>query len=101
MEAAFLRTLLALALALVLTAGALVLWLRTRRVTALAQFLGAAGILLVALAHLAEFTHLLPFMGWGRPDSAGHYLDLASAFAGATLFPVGYLAHALKARGAG
>ncbi len=100
METAFLRTLLALALALVLTAGALVLWFRTRRVTAMVQLLGAAGILVVALAHLAEVAHLLPFMGWGRPDSAGHYLDLVSAVAGATLFPVGYLAQALRTRGA-
>ncbi len=92
------RLLVALALALALVAGALILWLRTRRVTAAVQLLGAAGILLVVLTHLAEAERLLPFMGWGRPGTAGHYLDLVSAVVGATLFPGGYLAHAATAR---
>ena len=34
---------------------------------------------------------LFPWMGWGRPDSIGHYLDLASAAGGLMLFPIGYL----------
>ncbi len=98
MDAAFSRTLVALTLALVLTAGALILWLRARRIPALLQLIGAAGLLLVAVAHLAEVGHLLPFMGWGRPDSVGHHLDLAGAIVGGTLCPAGYLAHALTSR---
>jgi len=35
-------------------------------------------------------------MRWGLEDSPGHYLDLVSAILGLTLFPAGYLAHALR-----
>ncbi len=90
-----LRILVALILALVLVAGALILWIRSRRISALVQLVGAGALLLVALTHLAESAHVLSFMGWGRPDTVGHYLDLASAAVGAVLFPGGYLAHAL------
>ncbi len=98
MEGAFIRTIVALTLALLLAAGALILWLRTRRITAFLQLIGAGGILIVGMAHLAETAQLLPFMGWGRPDSLGHYVDLAGAIVGGTVFPGGYLAHALTAR---
>jgi hypothetical protein len=36
-------------------------------------------LLVVVLTHVAEALHLFPAMGWGEPDSAGHYVDLASA----------------------
>ncbi len=98
MGGAFLRMFVVLTLALILTAGALILWLRARRITALLQLIGAAGILVVAVAHLAETAHFLSFMGWGRPDTVGHYLDLAGAIVGGTLFPGGYVAHALTSR---
>jgi hypothetical protein len=39
----------------------------------------------VALTHVAEQFHILPGMGWGLPDSPGHYLDLVSAISGAVL----------------
>jgi hypothetical protein len=35
-------------------------------------------------------------MGWGIKDSAGQYVDLSSAVLGLTLFPIGYLLHALS-----
>jgi hypothetical protein len=35
------------------------------------------------------------WMHWGAEESAGHYVDLGSALPGLTLFPIGYLAHAL------
>ena len=35
------------------------------------QFFGAAGLITVALTHVAETLHLFPGMGWGQPDSAG------------------------------
>ncbi len=98
MEGALLKTVVALMLALLLTAGALILWLRARRITALLQLIGAGGLLIVGIAHLAEAAQLFTFMGWGRPDSVGHYLDLAGAIVGGSLFPCGYLAHALTSR---
>ena len=44
--------------------------------------LGLAGcgcFFVVVLTHVAERFHLLPSMGWGMPNSPGHYLDLFSA----------------------
>jgi len=35
-------------------------------------------------------------MRWGEEQSAGHYIDLGSAVVALTLFPIGYLFHALK-----
>ena len=43
---------------------------------------GCACLLVVVLTHAAEHWSILPVMGWGRPDSPGHYLDLLSAVAG-------------------
>lgn len=59
------------------------------------QLIGSAGLMMIVLAHLAEAFDLIPLMGWGLEDSAGHYLDLGSALVGLTLFPIGYVAHAL------
>ena len=50
---------------------------------------------MVVLTHFAEAFDLIPWMGWGLEESAGHYLDLASILLGLTLFPMGYLAHAV------
>jgi len=47
-------------------------------------------LVIVVLSHLAEAFQLLPTMGWGRPRSAGHYIDLVSAVLGLVLFPLGY-----------
>jgi hypothetical protein len=45
----------------------------------------------VVLTHVCEALHLLPWMRWGEPDSAGHYLDLSSAALGLTLLTAGYV----------
>jgi hypothetical protein len=55
------------------------------------QTLGALGFLIVILAHVCEALRLFSSMGWGRPSSAGHYLDLAGAAAGLSLVPIGYM----------
>ncbi|MDE2229232.1 MAG: hypothetical protein KGL11_09360 [Alphaproteobacteria bacterium] len=73
---------------------------RRRSASALVQLLGAAGLVMVVLTHGAEALHWLPGMGWGRPNSAGHYLDLASAIVGVTLLPIGYLVGVSKKRSA-
>jgi len=46
---------------------------------------------MVVMAHVCEGFHLLPRMGWGEPQSVGHYLDLSGAAIGLTLLPLGYL----------
>jgi len=43
---------------------------------------GCAFLLVVVLTHVAERYSIFPAMGWGLPDSPGHYLDLFSAVAG-------------------
>jgi len=65
--------------------------IKERTARAFIQLLGAACLMMVVLAHVAEVFHLFPSMGWGLPNSAGHYFDLVSAVAGLILLPVGYL----------
>jgi hypothetical protein len=43
---------------------------------------GVACLVIVLLTHVAERLHLFPNMGWGLPNSPGHYLDLISAIVG-------------------
>ena len=62
------------------------------------QLVGSACLMIVVLAHVCEALRVLPWMGWGAPHSAGHYLDLSSAVLGLTLFPAGYLLRAVKRR---
>ncbi len=45
-------------------------------------FFGLACLATVALTHVAEKLRVFPSMGWGLPDSPGHYLDLSSAVIG-------------------
>src|SRR5262249_1956566 len=59
---------------------------------------GAVCLTIVVLTHVAETCGLFPGIGWGQPDSAGHYLDLASAILGCTLFPVGLIASFIARR---
>jgi hypothetical protein len=55
------------------------------------QLLGAGCLIMVVLAHIAERFDFYPSMGWGLPESAGHYVDLVSAVAGLITLPAGYL----------
>ena len=53
-----------------------------------ARLLLAAGcgcLIVVALTHIAERFAILPAMGWGLPNSPGHYLDLSCAVLGVAL----------------
>jgi hypothetical protein len=54
----------------------------------LLAILGIAFLIVVVLTHVAERWHFLPQMGWGLPNSPGHYLDLASAILGVALLLV-------------
>jgi len=90
------RGLVAMVPASMLLCGALVLFHRRKTVPFLLQLVGAACLVVVALAHVSEALQLLPWMQWGLENSAGHYVDLGSVVLGLTLFPIGYLAHALR-----
>lgn len=92
------KVMIALLAVSILFSGALLTFARRRATSSLLQLLGAGCLLIVALAHLCEGLHWFPWMQWGLEHSAGHYLDLTSAVLGVTLFPVGYLLHAIKER---
>lgn len=96
MNVTLLKALLALVPTLFLLAGAILVFLRERETSSLLQLLGAASLVLVVLAHICEGLDLFPAMRWGEEQGAGHYIDVISAVLGLTLFPIGYLLHALK-----
>jgi hypothetical protein len=64
----------------------------------LLQILGLACLAIVVLTHVAEAFHLFPTMGWGQPNSAGHYVDLVSAILACTLLPLGLIGSAFRRR---
>ncbi len=91
MNSTLLKALALLTVTSAILAGSVVSVARARGAGAWLQLVGAAALIVVALAHVCEALQLLPAMGWGRPDSAGHYLDLTSAVAGLVLTPTGFL----------
>ena len=46
---------------------------------------GCGCLAVVALTHVAERWAILPGMGWGLPDSPGHYLDFFCAILGVAM----------------
>ena len=58
---------------------------RSRTVSARLPLIGAACLGVVVFTHVAEGLGWFPFMGWGEPHSAGHYIDLISARLGIAL----------------
>jgi len=98
MNAALLKGLAALVPAGMLFSGSVVLFFRGKSVCSLLQLLGAGCLVLVVLTHVCEALHLFPWMHWGLEQGVGHYLDFWSVVVGLTLFPVGYLFHALTKR---
>ena len=59
--------------------------LRRRTPSSGMQLGGAICQAIVVATHVAEAMHVFPAMGWGKPDSPGHYLDLTSAALGTVL----------------
>jgi len=98
MNATLLKALVALVSACMLFCGSLLLFFRRKTVSSSMQLLGAGCLMLVVFTHLSEALHLFPWMGWGLEHSIGHYLDFWSVVLGLTLFPAGYLFHALTKR---
>ena len=93
MNATPLKTFAALAPACLLLVGSAVVFSKVRTVSTFLQLVGAGCLTVVVLAHLCEALDLFPWMQWGLPNSAGHYLDLVSV-----LFPIGYLWQAITTR---
>ncbi len=98
MNATLSKSLVALVPAGILFIGSVYFFLRERNLGSFLQTLGAGCLVVVVLAYICEALHLFPWMQWGSEHSVGHYLDLGSDVVGLTLFPVGYLLHALRKR---
>ena len=60
--------------------------------------LGFVCLTIMVFTHVAEGLHLVPGMGWGLPDSPGHYLYFASALLGCTLVIAGMISVSFSAR---
>jgi len=95
MNVTLLKPLVALVPACMLFSGSVVLFVRRKTVCSLLQLLGAGCLVVVVLTHVCEAFQLFPWMHWGLKHSVGHYLDFWSCVLGLTLFPLGYLFHAL------
>jgi hypothetical protein len=91
MNATLLKALVALVPVSVLVAWSSIAFARRKTLFSLLQLVGAGCLVLVVLTHVCEALQLLPWMRWGEPDSAGHYIDLSSAVLGLTLLTVGYV----------
>ncbi len=76
----------------------ILLFFREKVASSFLQLFGAGCLVVVVLTHVCEALHLFPRMHWGLKHSVGHYLDFWSAVLGLTLFPIGYLLHALTTR---
>lgn len=81
-----------------LVGWSVVLVVRQRSRFTILQLVGAGFLFVTVLAHVWEGLGIFPFMGWGRRDSVGHYLDLSSTCLGVTLVVVGWLARVLPRR---
>jgi hypothetical protein len=60
--------------------------------------LGLACLTIVVLTHVAEMLQVFPRMGWGLPDTPGHYLDFVSALLGTMLLIAGMIWISFNAR---
>jgi ABC-type nickel/cobalt efflux system permease component RcnA len=62
------------------------------------QVVGLGALAAVVATHVAERFEFFPSMGWGIPNSPGHYLDLLSAILGLVLLPLGFALRRLARR---
>src|SRR5260370_26648566 len=96
MNVTIIKALVALVPACMLFCGSVLLFFRRKKVCFLLQLLGAGCLVVAVLTHVCEAVHLFPWMNWGLEHSVGHYLNFWSAVFGFTLFPTGYLFHAVS-----
>jgi hypothetical protein len=80
---------------LLLFAGSIIVVIRRKTFCTLLQTLGTACLMMVLLTNIAEVSS-----GWRLPNLVGYFLDFWGIVLGLTLFPVGYLCHALRKTGA-
>jgi hypothetical protein len=59
--------------------------------------LGFVCLTIMVFTHIAEGLHLFSGMGWGLPNSPGHYVDFASAVLGCALLITGMIWISFKA----
>lgn len=91
MSASAVKGLLALVAACVFL-GVCVALLWTRRgVSSTLQALGIGCFGVMALTHVFENFSILPELGWGRPHTVGHFIDLVAALLGVTLVILSFL----------
>jgi hypothetical protein len=95
MNVTLLKALVALVPACMVVSGSVVLFFRGKSASSFLQLFSAICLVMVVLTHVSEALHVFPWMHWGDEHSVGHYLDLGSAVLGLTLFPIGYLIHAI------
>jgi hypothetical protein len=98
MNATLIKALVILVLGALLLARSIALFGRERTLFPLLQLIGAASLIVVVLTHVFEALGAFPWMGWGRANSVGHYIDLCSAIAAVTLLPFGFVMHTLRVR---
>ncbi len=95
MNLTFPKALVALVPACMLFSGSVVLFFRGKSVSTSLQLLGAGCLVVVVLTHLCEALHLFPWTHFRLEHGLGYYVNFGSAVLGLTLFPMGYLVHAL------
>ncbi len=98
MNETLLRALVGLVLACMLFVGSIAFFFTRKNVGTFLEVIGAGCLVGVVFTHIFEALDLFARMQWGFEHSVGHYLDFWSAVVGLTLFPVGYLLHALVDR---
>ena len=91
MSASALKGLLALVATCVFLGVCAVLFFTRRGLSSKLQALGIGCFGVMALTHVFEQFSILPELGWGRPHSVGHRIDLVAALLGITLFTTGFL----------
>jgi len=94
MSVTFIKAVIAFLPVSMLFSGSTVLFFRGKSGFAFLQLIGAGCLMIVVLTHVCEALQLFPWMHWGSEHSIGHYLDFSGVL-GLTLFPIGYLLHAL------
>jgi hypothetical protein len=98
MNVTLLKALIALVPACLLFLVAIVLFFKEKTAGSSLQLVGTGCLVIVVLTHVFEALRVFSWMDWGSDHSLGHYLDVSSAILGLTLFPIGYLVHALARR---
>ena len=68
-----------------------VLFLTRRGLSSVLQALGIGCFGVVALTHVFEKFSILPELGWGRPHTVGHAIDLVAALLGVTFVTTSFL----------